>query len=100
VAADLRLVVDAAERHAHEGPAHGAGDGLAERGLAHARAADEAQDRRLALRRELAHRQVLDDALLDLLQPEVVLVEDAPRLADVDRLLVRQRQGSSVIQSR
>src|SRR5436305_7666041 len=35
---------------------HGAGDRLAERGLAHAGRTDEAQDRRLAVRRELAHR--------------------------------------------
>ena len=38
---------------------------------------------------QLAHRQVFEDAPLDLVQAEVVLVEDAPRLRDVDRLLGR-----------
>ena len=40
---------------------------------------------------ELAHRQVLEDAPLDLLEPVVVLVEDAPRLGDVDRVLAQLR---------
>ena len=90
VAADFRLVVDAAERHAHELAAHGARDRLAERGLADAGRTDEAQDRRLALRRELAHGEIFDDAPLDLFQIIVVLVEDAARFGDVDRLLLGQ----------
>ena len=61
VAADLGLVVHAAEADADECAAHGAGDRLAERGLADAGRPDEAQDRRLALRRQLAHRQIFDD---------------------------------------
>ena len=36
---------------------------------------------------ELAHREILENALLDLLEPVVVVVEDAPRLGDVDRRL-------------
>ena len=91
VAADFRLVVHAAERHAHEFAVHGARDRLAERGLADAGRADEAQDRRLALRRELAHGEIFDDAPLDLVEVVMVLVEDAPRLGDVDRLLLGQR---------
>ena len=39
------------------------------------------------MRRELAHREEFDDALLDLLQAEVVLVEHVPRFGDVDRPL-------------
>ena len=59
VAADLGLVVHAAEADAHEFAAHGAGDRLAERGLADAGRADEAQDRRLALRaRACARRDI------------------------------------------
>ena len=42
MAADLRLVAHAAERHADELPARGARDRLADRGLAGARRADEA----------------------------------------------------------
>ena len=93
VAADLRLVVHAAEAHAHEFPVHGAGDRLAERRLADAGRPDEAEDRRLALRRELAHGQIFEDAPLDLLQPVVILVEDFPRLADVDRRFLGQPPG-------
>src|SRR4029078_2053674 len=84
VTADLRLVTDTAERHAHELAAGRLGDRLAERGLAHAGRADEAQDRALARGVELAHGEVLEDAALDLLQAVVILVEDAPRLRDVD----------------
>ncbi len=93
VAADLGFVVHAAEADAHELAAHGAGDRLAERGLADAGRPGEAQDRRLAVRRELAHREIFDDAALDLLEAEMVGVEDAPRLGDVDRLLLGQRPG-------
>ena len=100
MAADFRLVVHAAEADAHELAAHGARDRLAERGLADAGRTDEAQDRRLALRRELAHREIFDDPPLDLVEIVMVLVEDAPRLDDVDRLLLGQRPGSSISQSR
>ena len=86
MAADLRFVVHAAEADAHELAAHGARDRLAERGLADAGRTDEAQDRRLALRRELAHGEILDDAALDLVETVMILVEDAARLGDVDRL--------------
>ena len=49
-------------------------------GLAHAGRPDEAEQRALHLVLQLAHGQVLDDALLDLLQAVVVLVEDPLRL--------------------
>ena len=101
VAADLRLVVHAAQAHAHELAPGRLGDALAERGLAHAGRADEAQDRALARRIQLAHREVLEDALLDLLEAVVVLVEDAPRLGDVDRAASGVAvHGSSISQSR
>src|SRR5439155_23258762 len=48
MAADLGLVVDAAEADAREGAAGRLGDALAERGLADARGADEAEDRALS----------------------------------------------------
>ena len=105
VAANLGLVVDAAERHADELAAQRAGDGLAERGLADARRADEAQDRlavdvglrRLAFRfllpllfvsllLEAADGQVLEDAVLDLFEVVVILVEYLPRERHVNRL--------------
>src|SRR5690606_6796927 len=84
VTADLRLVVRAAEADPGELAAGRPRDALPERGLAHARWTDEAQDRALAFRVELAHGEKLEDAALDLLQAEVILVEDTPRLRDVD----------------
>src|SRR6266540_7048012 len=76
VPADLRLVTDAAERHADELAAHRPRDGLAQAGLADAGRSDEAQDRRAQVLRELAHGHVLDDPVLHLGQAVVILVED------------------------
>ena len=83
VAADLGLVAHAAERHAHELAVGRARDRLAERGLADAGRADQAEDRALEPLHALRDGQVLDDALLDLLEAEVVLVEDLLRGRDV-----------------
>ena len=87
VAADLGLVLDPAQGEAHELAAQGAGDGPPEARLAHAGRAHEAEERPLRLLLELAHRQVLDDALLDLLEAVVVLVEDPLRLLEVEVVL-------------
>ncbi len=84
MAPDLRLVVDAAQAHPHELAAHRPGDRLPERRLADAGRADEAEDRAADRGGEGADREVLEDALLDLLEPEVVLVEDPGSLADVE----------------
>src|SRR5665811_805834 len=65
VAADLGLVANAAQGHAHELAVRGAGDRLPERRLADAGRADEAQDRRLQFLDALLHGEILDDALLD-----------------------------------
>jgi hypothetical protein len=75
VTADLGLVSHAAQRHADELAAGRLGDRLAERGLADARRADEAEDRALELAGARLHREVLDDALLDLLEAVVVVVQ-------------------------
>ena len=83
----------AAEADAAELAAHGARDRLAERGLADAGRADEAQDRALALGLQLAHREIFEDALLDLGQAVMVLVEDAARFGDVDALVGELRPG-------
>ena len=93
MAADLGLVVHAAEAHAHELAVHRARDRLAERGLADAGRADEAEDRRLAARRELAHGEIFDDPALDLVEAEVILIEDAARRRDVDRRLLGKGPG-------
>ena len=86
VPADLRLVADAAERDAGELAAHGAGDRLAERGLAdagrpaqrqHGAAAPPADQLQAPVGAPLAHGEVLDDPVLDVIQAGVVGVQHA-----------------------
>ncbi len=102
MAANLGLVAHAAERHAHELAAGGLGDRLAERRLAHAGRTDEAQDGRLQLVDALLHREILDDALLDLLEAVVILVEDAHGVREVlaDLALLAPRQGRERVDER
>ena len=76
VTADLGLVAHAAEREADELAVRAAGDRAGEGRLADAGRADEAEDRALRVVDELAHGEELDDALLHLLEPVVVVVED------------------------
>src|SRR5438034_903580 len=71
VAAHFRFIATTAERHAHELPAGGARNRLADGRLARAGRADEGEDRtraavvrNVAVGAQLADRQVLDDALL------------------------------------
>ena len=73
----------------------GAGDGSAERGLAHARRPDEAQDGALQAPGELQHGQVIEDAVLDLFQVVVVLVEDLGGVLDVHRRAGRNAPGQA-----
>ena len=94
VAADLRLVADAAERHAHELAVERASDRLADRGLAGPGRADQRQDRAgtlvgldSALLAKLANRQVLDDAVLDVAEPGVIGVEHLACVRRVEPLL-------------
>ena len=92
--ADLGLVADAAERHAHELASGRAGDRLADRGLAGAGRSDERQDRArlrvgldVAVLAQLAHGQVLGDAVLDVVEAGVVGVEHLTRRDRVQPLL-------------
>ena len=87
MAAQFGFVVHAAQAQALELAAQRARDRLAERGLADARRADEAEDRRFGLRVELEHAEVFEDALLDLLQIEVVFVEHLPGAREVELVL-------------
>ena len=88
VAADLGLVAHAAEGDADELAAERAGDGLAQRRLADAGRADErehgaraaaADDLQAALGATAAHGEVLDDAVLHVVEAVVVGVEDLAR---------------------
>src|SRR5687768_4894297 len=93
MAADLGLVVHPAERDTLELAPGRARDRLPERRLAHARRADEAKDRALAVGIQLPHGKVLQYPALDLVQAEVVLVEDLARLGDIDVLRVLRLPG-------
>ena len=96
VPADLGLVAHTAQGDAHELAAQRPGDALAQRRLADtggtgqhhdgpgAAAADDGQP---ALGAAGAHRQVFDDAVLDVVQPVVVGVEDFPRRRQIRGVL-------------
>ncbi len=75
--ADLGLVAHAAERHAHELAIGRARDALPQRRLADARGPNETQYRTLQRLHALLHREILEDALLDLLETVVIFFEDA-----------------------
>ena len=75
VSADLCLVVDAAQRQSGQLPIHGSrhrhGDGC----LAYAGRADKAKHLPLQVRRQLTHRYILQNTLLDLFQAVVVPIQ-------------------------
>ena len=88
VAADLGLVAHAADADALEAAPERARDRASERGLADARRPDQAQDRAgrhvAAPPGQLANRQELEDAVLDLLDVVVVGVEHLARVREVE----------------
>ncbi len=75
MAADLGLIAHAAQGHAHEFPVGGARHALAQGGFADSGRTDQAQDGTAQVLDPLLHGQVLDDALLDLLQAVVIGLE-------------------------
>src|SRR5207247_5627346 len=85
MAADLRFVPHATERHAREAPPQRLGDALAQRRLADAGRPHETEDAAARLRVEGAHREILEDTLLHRLQ----VVENARE--DIARGLQAQR---------
>ena len=93
MAAQLRLVVHAAQAHPLELAAHGPGNRLAERRLADARRPDETEDRGLGAGVELHHGQLLDDPLLDLLEIVVIFVQNLPGPGEVENVLGRLVPG-------
>ncbi len=77
VALDLGLVAHAAEREAIEPAPHRARDAAAEARLADTGRTGEAEDRTGVAGLELAHGEELEDAVLDLVEPVVVVGEHA-----------------------
>ena len=75
MAADLGLVMDAAQAHAGKLAAHALGNGMGDGRLAHARRAHQADDLPLDVGVQLAHGQNFQDALLDLVQAVMVMVQ-------------------------
>ena len=94
MAADLRLVVHAAEAHAHELTAHRLRNGAGNGRFADARRAHEAQDLPLRVVREALHGKALRDALLDPVHAVVVAVEHGAGMDKVQIVLrfLRPRQ--------
>src|ERR1700726_820361 len=91
VPAYLALIVNAAKAQPDEFAVGGAGNALTKRSLADARRADEAKDRTLAIRIELAYRQILKNAPFHFFEAVMILVEDVPRLRNVDAFRIEPR---------
>ena len=87
VAADIGLVMDAAQGDSGHIPVQSPGDAGGHGGLADAGRAHQAENLGRQLRRHLADGENLQNPLLDLLQAEVVLVQDLTGGADVHPLL-------------
>src|SRR4029079_1833078 len=81
--ADFRFVPDAAQRHAHKFATRRIGNRFAKRSLADAGRTDEAQNGPFQLIRTRLYGEVLEDALLDLVEAIVLLIEDRLRFRDV-----------------
>ena len=84
MAANLRLVVHAAQRDALELAAQRPRNRPAQAGFAHARRAHKAQNRPLHVRLQLQHAQVVENAVLHLFKLVVILVENLAGLANID----------------
>ena len=91
VATDFRFIVNAAQADADKLATGRFGDALAERRLADAGRTDKAQDRTLALRVQLAHREIFEDAPLHLVETEVVIIQNVASACDVDMVVGRLR---------
>ena len=87
VTADLGLVMHTAEGDAHELSVRGGGNALGNAGLAGARRTDKAEKPALDIGAQLLDGKVFEDALLDLLEAEVVVVQLLAGFGDIDGLL-------------
>ena len=84
MAANLRLVAHAAQRHLNKLAPERAGDALGDGRFAHARRADEAEHRPLHVVFDAAYGQIFDDALLHLVQPVVILGQNPARTLEIE----------------
>ena len=100
VAADLSLIMDAAQTHAGELSVHALGDGMCDTRLADTRRADKADDLSLDILIQLAHGQQLQNTLLDLLQAVMLTVQHLAGMGLIKVILGRgmPRQGKAGVQ--
>ena len=91
MSADFRLVVNAAQTHSNKFAAQSSGDGFSERGFTDARRADKAENWALRVFLQLAYGEVLDNALLDFLEPVMIFVEDLLGLFQIEIVFRRFR---------
>ena len=87
VTTDLRLVVQATQRHTHILAFHSRGDALAQRGLTDTRRTVEADNRTLQVTPQSQHSHIFEDTLLHLFHTVVVLIEDFLRTLQVQVVL-------------
>jgi hypothetical protein len=85
-AAHLRLVPHSPHRQPDELAVGRAGDRFSQRGLADAGRAGKGEDSSLGFPDERADREELENAILDLFQPVVVLVQDVLCLLEIPAL--------------
>ena len=100
VAADFGLVAHAAQGDARELAAQRVGHAAAQRGLAHAGRADQAEDRAFDLLAPLDDGQEFQQPVLDLRQAEMLLVQNRSASARSSLSSVSLVQGRLRIQSR
>src|SRR5262249_21986148 len=76
VAAQFRFIVYTSQGKTLETSPQGASNGMPQTGLANARRSHKTQNGTFGCGLELHHRQVFDDAIFDVLETEVILIED------------------------
>ncbi len=89
MAADLGLVVHAAQGDAHKLAAQSPRNGTTERGLAHTGRAQKTKQRSMDPAAQLVNREVVEDAFFDVIQVVVILVEHGARGAQIHRIFAR-----------
>ena len=87
MAANLGFIPHAAERNAHKLASCRVANGHRQRSLAHARRADEAENRTLRILHQLPNRQKFQNPFLDLVEAVVLFVQDFFRGLDVANFL-------------
>src|SRR5436305_296020 len=93
MAAQLRFVTHAAQRHSLKLPAQRARDGSAERRLAYARWANKTKNRTFCVRPEFNDGQKLENAFLDVFQPVMIFVKNLARFIKVKLVFRRLAPG-------